>query len=335
MAGNKVLQILRGNNSAISSSTDTLLPGQPLYNVDRKYLIVGDDSNTQIKDATPVTTDRLVSYNSNNDSVASLQLDSNGNIVASGNSIQLECNDPSKYSISLGTSGLSINVANITSTASIINFNEDVTISRSDDANIILSEENFQLTIPNITSTASTVEFTSDNPSFEFIAPTLTSTGNFTVDSDNIYLGSEKAGNVYVKGLIDIYGNAELDGKLNVTGDTTLSALTADSISSTSITNSEDITTSTITVSNSATISELTAPNAVLDSPTITNGKISNPNVSGGSATELTTVSTASLTIGNWTITTSGNNLRFTYNDNDSNYVEFEASPCAINVHHS
>lgn len=333
MAGNKVLQILRGKNSTISSSTDKLLPGQPLYNVDRKYLIVGDGSNTQIQNAEPITTNRLISYNGD-DSVASLQLDSNGNIVASGNSIQLECNKSSEYSILLNNSGLSVKVDNITSTASIINFNNDVTISRSDDANIILDEEKFQITIPNIIFTASTVEFTSDNPSFEFITPTLTSTGNFTIDSDNIYLGNSKLGNVHIKGSLDVDGNAEVEGNLNVTGDTTLSALTADSISSTSITNNKgNISTSTLTVETEASITRLTASSATLDSPTITNGKISNSNVSGGSATELTAVSTASLTIGSWAITTSGNNLRFTYNG--SNYVEFEASPCAINVHHS
>lgn len=333
MAGNKVLQILRGSNSAISSSTDKLLPGQPLYNLDKKYLIVGDGSSTQIKDATPITTDRLISYNGD-DSVASLQLDSNGNIVASGNSIQLECNKSSEYSILLDDSGLSIDVDNITSTASIINLNSDVTISRGANANIILSEENLQITIPSITSSVENISFTSDNQSFEFTVPTLTSTGNFTVDSDNVYLGSNKAGNVYVKGLIDVDGNAELDGNLEVVGSTKVSTLRASStINSLEIKNTRKITTAELDVTSSASISDLVATDAKLTTPTITGGVISGSTITGGSADSLTAVSTASLTIGDWTITTSSTNLRFTYKG--SNYVEFEASPCAINVHHS
>lgn len=336
MAGNKVLQILRGNNSVISSSTDTLLPGQPLYNVDRKYLIVGDNSDTQIQNAEPITTNRLISYNESG-SVASLQLDSDGNIVASGNSIQLKCNDSS---ISLDASGLSSNVANITSAASIINFTQDVTISRGDNANIILDEGNLQITIPsitssvqNITSTASIINFTSEEG---IVSPTLTSTGNFTVDSDNIYLGSSKIGNVHIKGVLDVDGNLQVDsnatlaGTLNVTGITTLSTLEATSISS-----NKDISTPNLTVNSGATINGLKAPSAVLNTPEITGGKINNSAITGGSAKSLTAVSTDSLTIGSWTITTSGNNLRFTYNSDSSNYVEFEAFPCAIDVHHS
>lgn len=271
MAGNKVLQILRGKNSAISSSTDTLLPGQPLYNVDKKYLIVGDDSNTQIQNAEPITTNRLISYNDN----ASLQLDSNGNIVASGNSIQLECNNASEYSILLNDSELSIDVDNITSTASVVNFT----------------------------------------------APTLTSTGNFTVDSDNIYLGNSKIGNVHIKGVLDVDSNLQvssdtnLDGALNVEGATTLSTLKANSISSASIANSLNISTSTLDVTSSATIKGLTAPNAALNKPTISGGIISdatiskvtignaiinNAEITGGSA------SLANLTISQSLTTTSG-----------------------------
>lgn len=38
---NKSIQILRGSNSVIAASDDTLLNGQLLYNTDKNYLTVG------------------------------------------------------------------------------------------------------------------------------------------------------------------------------------------------------------------------------------------------------------------------------------------------------
>ena len=41
MMNKKSIQILRGNRSTIADSSDTLLPGQPLYIKDENYLTIG------------------------------------------------------------------------------------------------------------------------------------------------------------------------------------------------------------------------------------------------------------------------------------------------------
>lgn len=62
MSNNKSMQILRGTNARIAVSTDTLLPGQLLYNYDKNYITVGGkDSNTRLNSA-PVVARELIGY---------------------------------------------------------------------------------------------------------------------------------------------------------------------------------------------------------------------------------------------------------------------------------
>lgn len=53
MAGNNLIQFLRGTNAQISSSQEVANAGQPVYSTDGKYLLVGDGS-TQIRYLEPI-----------------------------------------------------------------------------------------------------------------------------------------------------------------------------------------------------------------------------------------------------------------------------------------
>ena len=53
MAGNNSLQFLRGTSSAIDSSTEIALDGQPIYNKTTHQLLMGDGS-TQIRNLEPI-----------------------------------------------------------------------------------------------------------------------------------------------------------------------------------------------------------------------------------------------------------------------------------------
>lgn len=67
MANNKSIQILRGNNSQILAAQaneqdiDKLLPGQPLYNMDKHYLIIGSNENNAYTQD-PIVCKQLVGY---------------------------------------------------------------------------------------------------------------------------------------------------------------------------------------------------------------------------------------------------------------------------------
>lgn len=53
MAGNNLIQFLRGTNAQISSSQEVANAGQHMFSTDDKYLLVGDDS-TQIRNLEPI-----------------------------------------------------------------------------------------------------------------------------------------------------------------------------------------------------------------------------------------------------------------------------------------
>ena len=63
MAGNQSIQFLRGTRNAIANSTEKLLPGQPLYNVDDNYLTIGGggDANDQVN-SIPIACRELKGY---------------------------------------------------------------------------------------------------------------------------------------------------------------------------------------------------------------------------------------------------------------------------------
>lgn len=66
MANNKSIQILRGTNAAIAASTDTLSPGQLLYNETKNYLTCGNIAGTtKINSGKPIACKELVSYGDN------------------------------------------------------------------------------------------------------------------------------------------------------------------------------------------------------------------------------------------------------------------------------
>lgn len=58
MANNKSIQILRGTNANIVNSDETLLPGQPLYNLTKGYLTIGGGANGD--ESTPLTSKPIV-----------------------------------------------------------------------------------------------------------------------------------------------------------------------------------------------------------------------------------------------------------------------------------
>lgn len=66
MANKKSIQILRGTNANIASSSDTLLPGQPLYNIDKNYLTIGGGGTSGTENvpmnSKPIACRELVGY---------------------------------------------------------------------------------------------------------------------------------------------------------------------------------------------------------------------------------------------------------------------------------
>lgn len=65
MAGNNAIQILRGSRDKIIGSTQTLKPGQLLYNTTDNYLSVGKPSNGDLT-STPIVTREIVGYTHEN-----------------------------------------------------------------------------------------------------------------------------------------------------------------------------------------------------------------------------------------------------------------------------
>ena len=61
MAGNNSIQFLRGTRNAIAESSEKLLPGQPLYNVDDNYLTIGGNANDQVN-SIPIACRELKGY---------------------------------------------------------------------------------------------------------------------------------------------------------------------------------------------------------------------------------------------------------------------------------
>lgn len=65
MAGLNAIQILRGTSSTLNSSTQTLLPGQLVYNKDKNYLAIGSDikdGDSSPLNKSPIEVRRLVAY---------------------------------------------------------------------------------------------------------------------------------------------------------------------------------------------------------------------------------------------------------------------------------
>lgn len=61
MANNKSIQILRGTRDKIAKSSETLLPGQMLYNETDNYLTVGDENSKSVK-SYPIACRELTGY---------------------------------------------------------------------------------------------------------------------------------------------------------------------------------------------------------------------------------------------------------------------------------
>ena len=67
MAGNNSIQLLRGNYLSMSSSSATLLPGQPVYQTDKNYLMIGGEGGTDKVNKNPIYARELVGYDSDSD----------------------------------------------------------------------------------------------------------------------------------------------------------------------------------------------------------------------------------------------------------------------------
>ncbi len=72
MANNNRIKILRGTADTIAKSSQKLAPGQPLYNVDRNYLTIGNSSGTTKVNALPIRTNELFGYYDESDQITSI-----------------------------------------------------------------------------------------------------------------------------------------------------------------------------------------------------------------------------------------------------------------------
>lgn len=71
MAGNNAVQILRGTTAKIAVSTDTLAPGQLLYNETKNYLTCGNIAGTTKVNAQPIACKELVGYQGDSSTISS------------------------------------------------------------------------------------------------------------------------------------------------------------------------------------------------------------------------------------------------------------------------
>lgn len=68
MAGLNAIQILRGTSSTLNSSTQTLLPGQLVYNKDKNYLAIGSDNVDRVNKL-PIVTNEIIGYDGDDTSI--------------------------------------------------------------------------------------------------------------------------------------------------------------------------------------------------------------------------------------------------------------------------
>ena len=98
MANNKSIQILRGTNANIVASDETLLPGQPLYNLTKGYLTIGGggangDESTPLT-SKPIVVRELVGYSGDTDDEITANTAIQYKIGANGTVLEMSSNCP-------------------------------------------------------------------------------------------------------------------------------------------------------------------------------------------------------------------------------------------------
>lgn len=130
MAGLNAIQILRGTSSKLNSSTQTLLPGQLVYNKDKNYLAIGSDikdGDSSPLNKSPIEVRRLVAYYEDTDNSIGANTTpifsiGDSSLGGSGHNLTLEYRStesdaPDNY-VALNDSTFFTNVKNVTICAS-------------------------------------------------------------------------------------------------------------------------------------------------------------------------------------------------------------------------
>ena len=222
MAGNNAIQILRANTQAIANSTETLLPGQLLYNTDKNYLTCGGGADKPVN-SLPVVCQELAFYKGDANNISAntgddylihrvgpnklvdrLEIESKGNmsinssslIALTSNSITINGGtgvhlvssnyvDITNYSV--GTCGISI--SSVFSNVSISTSANDISISAS--RNLYLNGSNIQCNAPqgmNVRIGSNTINFPTKSGTIALTSdisgasPTVTQNSDGTVD---------------------------------------------------------------------------------------------------------------------------------------------------------
>ncbi len=81
MANNNRIKILRGDSATISSSSQKLASGQPLYNTDKNYLTIGNKEGTTSVNALPITVREINGYLGDSSNITS---STSNNYIISG-----------------------------------------------------------------------------------------------------------------------------------------------------------------------------------------------------------------------------------------------------------
>ena len=210
MAGNNSIQILRGNlpiNSTQKNAIiDTLLPGQPLHDINKGYLYIGNTGKE------PITTNRIVSYGTGlfgivgqNGEVA---FDDNGELSIKSNDIGINSTQNvniaaqgGNKSITIDTTGININGGSATSSG-----------------NINISAGIGKIYLRGITHVASTLNVGENN--IQSIAANPISFTAFSRNATDMSVQSsiemnENAISLNTNGNLDINANSELSIKSN------------------------------------------------------------------------------------------------------------------------
>lgn len=140
MAGNNSIQILRANSNAIASSSETLLPGQLLYNMDKNYLTVGggQSGNTPVN-ALPISCRELIGY-IGDDGVISNTTTIGSCVTCNQENIDIRSSN--------GNINISSPVVSINACSAVFDGNSDIQVHSSDI--LVCAFSNLNLHGPNI-----------------------------------------------------------------------------------------------------------------------------------------------------------------------------------------
>lgn len=206
MAGNTAIQILRGTNAKIAASTDTLAPGQLLYNEDKNFLTCGNIAGTTKVNGKPIAAQEVICYSGDGDTITSSTMQT-GYIKSVNNKLSLYSTTGIDISTVLGGTGITLGAqtSNVTMKASNIMF--------AGQLNGDQTSYGIRITPASSTNSNSTISNVTPNSTLNIASPkgvqiSAASVTDVALSVDGLYASS--SGSLY--GAPKLYTGAEVSG---------------------------------------------------------------------------------------------------------------------------